>query len=73
MIVYYFNGIKITAIVRQYCEENVLNKEKKSVICNEHITKYPEFPHRIRVIAVGCSPNKVAENPLVGNVILYIS
>ena len=29
MIVYYFNGIKITATVRQYCEENVLNKEKK--------------------------------------------
>ena len=29
MIVYYFNGIKLTAIVRQYCEENVLNKEKK--------------------------------------------
>ena len=39
MIVYDFNGIKITATVRQYCEENVLNKEKKVVICNEHITK----------------------------------
>ena len=29
MIVYYFNGIKLTLIVRQYCEENVLNKEKR--------------------------------------------
>ena len=32
MTVYYLDGMKIIAIVRQYCEENVLNKGKKSVI-----------------------------------------
>ena len=32
MTVYYLDGMKIIAIVRQYCEENVLDKEKKSVI-----------------------------------------
>ena len=31
MTVYYFDGMKITAIVRQYCEKNVLDKEKKRV------------------------------------------
>ena len=32
MTVYYLDGMKIIAIVRQYCEKNVLNGEKKSVI-----------------------------------------
>ena len=36
MIVWYSNGIKIIAIVRQYCEDNVLSKEKQRVIFNEH-------------------------------------
>ena len=31
MTVYYLDGMKIIAIVRQYCEENVLDKEKKRV------------------------------------------
>ena len=29
MTVYYLDSMKIIAIVRQYCEENVLDKEKK--------------------------------------------
>ena len=58
---YYLNGMKMTAIVRQYCEANVLNKEKKKgVICNEHIRKWPELPVKIQVIPVGCSANGVA-------------
>ena len=32
MTVYYLDGMKIIAIVRQHCEENVLDKEKKNVI-----------------------------------------
>ena len=32
MTVYYLDGMKIIAIVRQYCEENVLNKEKKKSV-----------------------------------------
>ena len=31
MTVYYLDGMKIIAIVRQYCEENVLDKEKRRV------------------------------------------
>ena len=31
MTVYYLDGMKIIAIVRQYCEVNVLDKEKKRV------------------------------------------
>ena len=31
MTVYYLDAMKIIAIVRQYCEENVLDKEKKRV------------------------------------------
>ena len=31
MTVYYLDGMKIIAIERQYCEENVLDKEKKRV------------------------------------------
>ena len=34
MIVCYSNGIKIIAIVRQYCEENVLSK-KINVLCEQ--------------------------------------
>ena len=72
MKLYYFNGIQLTAIVRQYCEENVLNKEKRCDL-QQAYNKVKRVSHKIRVIAVGCSPSKVAENPLVGNVILYIS
>ena len=32
MTVYYLDGMKIIAIVRQYCEKNVFDEEKKSVI-----------------------------------------
>ena len=32
MTVYYLDGMEIIVIVRQYCEKNVLNEEKKSVI-----------------------------------------
>ena len=32
MIVCYSNGIKIIAIIRQYCEENVLSKENQSAV-----------------------------------------
>ena len=39
MTVYYLDGMKIIAIVRQYCEENVLDKEKKKCDLNEHRTK----------------------------------
>ena len=39
MTVYYLDGMKIIAIVRQYCEENVLDKEKKECDLNEHRTK----------------------------------
>ena len=31
MTVYYLDGMKIIAIVRQYCEKNVLDEEKKRV------------------------------------------
>ena len=31
MTVYHLDGMKIIAIVRQYCEKNVLVKEKKRV------------------------------------------
>ena len=39
MTVYYLDGMKIIVIVRQYCEENVLDKEKKEYDLNEHRTK----------------------------------
>ena len=39
MTVYYLDGMKIIAIVRQYCEENVLDKEEKKCDLNEHRTK----------------------------------
>ena len=39
MTVYYLDGMKIIAIVRQNCEENVLDKEKKECDLNEHRTK----------------------------------
>ena len=32
MTIYYLDGMKIIAIVRQYCEENVLDKEKKKSV-----------------------------------------
>ena len=37
--VYYLDGMKIIAIVRQYCEKNVLDEEKKKSDLNEHRTK----------------------------------
>ena len=39
MTVYYLDGMKIIAIVRQYCEKNVLVKEQKEYDLNEHRTK----------------------------------
>ena len=39
MTVYYLDAMKIIAIVRQYCEENVLDKEKKEYDLNEHRTR----------------------------------
>ena len=39
MKVYYLDGMKIMAIVRKYCEENVLDKEEKKCDLNEHRTK----------------------------------
>ena len=36
---YYLDGMKIIAIVRQYCEKNVLDKEKKECDLNEHGAK----------------------------------
>ena len=39
MTVYYLDGMKIIAIVRQYCEENVFDKENKECDLNEHRTK----------------------------------
>lgn len=32
MTVYYLDGMKTIAIVRQYCEVNVLDKEKKKSV-----------------------------------------
>ena len=32
MTVHYLDGMNIIAIVRQYCEENVLDKEKKKCV-----------------------------------------
>ena len=55
MTVYYLDGMKIIAIVRQYCEKNVLDEEKKKCDLNEHRTKQPEWPLKIRVFAVGYS------------------
>ena len=39
MTVYYLDGMKIIAIVRQYCGENVFDKENKECDLNEHRTK----------------------------------
>ena len=39
MTVYHLDGMKIIAIVRQYCEKNVLVKEQKEYDLNEHRTK----------------------------------
>ena len=40
MTVYYLDGMKIIAIVRQYCEKNVFDEEKKKECdLNEHRTK----------------------------------
>ena len=39
MTVYYLDGMKVIAIVRQYCEKNVLDEEKKKCDLNEHRTK----------------------------------
>ena len=39
MTVYHLDGMKIIAIVRQYCEKNVLVKEKKEYDLNEHGAK----------------------------------
>ena len=39
MTVYHLDGMKIIAIVRQYCEKNVLVEEQKEYDLNEHRTK----------------------------------
>ena len=39
MTVYHLDGMKTIAIVRQYCEKNVLVKEKKEYDLNKHRTK----------------------------------
>ena len=46
---------------------------KKRCDLQQAYNKVTRVSQKIRVIAVGYSPNKVTENPLVGNVILYIS
>ena len=39
MTVNHLDGMKIIAIVRQYCEKNILDKEKKEYDLDEHRTK----------------------------------
>ena len=70
---YYLNGMKMTAIVRQYCEANVLNKEKKR--CDLQRTDK-------EVTRVACQDSSYSgwmlcqwscRDPLAGSVILYIN
>lgn len=39
MTVYYLDGMKIIATVRQYCEVNVLDKEKKKSVISTSINE----------------------------------
>ena len=57
MTVYYLDGMKIIAIVRQYCEENVLNKEKKkSVIWTSMERSNPSCPLRFELLQLDILP-----------------
>ena len=57
MTVYYLDGMKIIAIVRQYCEENVLDKEKKkSVIWTSIERSNPSGPLRFELLQLDILP-----------------
>ena len=57
MTVYYLDGMKIIAIVRQYCEENVLDKEKKkSVIWTSIERSNPSCPLRFELLQLDILP-----------------
>ena len=57
MTVYYLDGMKIIAIVRQYCEENVLDKEKKkSVIWTSIERSNPSCPLRFELLQLDTLP-----------------
>ena len=56
MTVYYLDGMKIIAIVRQYCEENVLDKEKKSVISTSIERSNQSCPLRFELLQLDTLP-----------------
>ena len=56
MTVYYLDGMKIIAIVRQYCEKNVLNEEKKSVIWTSIERSNPSGPLRFEFLQLDTLP-----------------
>ena len=57
MTVYYLDGMKIIAIVRQYCEKNVLDKEKKkSVIWTSMERSNPSGPLRFELLQLDTLP-----------------
>ena len=57
MTVYYLDGMKIIAIVRQYCEENVLDKEeKKRVIWTSIERSNPSCPLRFELLQLDILP-----------------
>ena len=57
MTVYYLDGMKIIAIVRQYCEKNVLDEEKKkSVIWTSIERSNPSGPLRFELLQLDTLP-----------------
>ena len=56
MKVYYLDGMKIMAIVRKYCEENVLDKEKKSVIWTSIERSNQSCPLRFELLQLDTLP-----------------
>ena len=58
MTVYYLDGMKIIATVRQYCEVNVHDKEKKKTECdlNEHKRSNPSGPLRFELLQLDTLP-----------------
>ena len=57
MTVYYLDGMKIIAIVRQYCEKNVLDEEKKkSVIWTSIERSNPSGPLRFEFLQLDTLP-----------------
>ena len=57
MTVYHLDGMKIIAIVRQYCEVNVLDKEKKKECdFNEHKRSNPSGPLRFELLQFDTLP-----------------